>query len=136
MVDVAARQQALEALVMRIGQIAPSQWEQIYLAFETHPDGAEPTWVMIGAIHADDRWAFGQFDPDAQVYDLTTAFREASEPRWSALELKVDRTGRFATELSYDGAAPAGKFSAGLLERLQGYPAAFHAQYGQPPHAG
>lgn len=135
MVDVVARQQALEALVERVRQIAPPRWVQVYLAFETHPDGSDPTWAMLGAVNADDRWAFGQFDLDPVVFDLAMAFRDASDPAWTALELKVDRAGTFDADLSYDGAAPAGEFSPALLERLQTYPAAFQAEYGDPPHA-
>ncbi|MFT4082990.1 MAG: hypothetical protein QM638_10420 [Nocardioides sp.] len=136
MVDVVARQEALEALVERIRQIAPPRWVQVYLAFETHPDGSNPTWVMLGAVNADNRWGFGQFDLDPQVFDLAVAFLDVSEPTWTTLELKVDRAGTFDVDLGYDGTAPAGEFTPALLERLQDYPTTFQAEYGDPPHAG
>jgi len=133
--DVIARQRALEALAGRLHDIGPGGWVRLFAAFETHPDGSDLTWAIVGAVNLGDRWGFGQLDQDPQTHDLALAFRAASEPAWTSCELTVDRAADFSVELGYDGTAPAGQFSPAVLDRLQSFPETFQQDFGAPPHA-
>ncbi len=135
MIDVEAREAALRALVDRVVEIAPANWVQIYAAFEVHP-GPSFTWVLLGAVNLGDRWGFGQFDLDDQVYDLAMTYREACGPdAWSTLELKVDYDGAFDAAQGYDPIGPGDTFGSALLDRLQSYGETFTREHGQAPHA-
>lgn len=130
-----ARQEALEALVDRLNEIGPGGWVRLLAAFEAHPDGSDLTWAIVGAVNLGDRWGFGQLDQDPVTHDLALAFRTACEPAWSSCELTVDRAADFSVDLGYDGTAPAGEFSAEVLNRLQSFPETFQHEFGAPPHA-
>lgn len=139
MVDVLARQLALEALVERIRQIGPPNWAQIYAAFEAKQVDDEPsfTWLMLGVVNRGDRWGFGQFDQDEQVYDLAMAYRDAcGEQAWTTLELKVDYDGEFHADQAYEPVPPGENFAPALLDRLQTYNQTWIAEHGPAPHAG
>lgn len=139
MVDVVARQQALEALVERIRQLGPPNWVQIYAAFEYKQEAGEPTftWLMLGVVNLGERWGFGQFDPDGQVFDLAMDYHAACGPdAWTTLELKVDYDGAFDAEQHYDPVPPGEEFAADLQERTESYPQTWAREHGDAPHAG
>ena len=136
MVDVIARQQAIEQLVARLSDIAPPNWVRVRAAFETHPDGSDVTWAIVGAVNLGDRGGYGQFDNDPVTYDRAMEFLAASDPAWTSCVVTVDRGTDFDVDLGYDGTTPAGQFSPEVADTLNDFPTDFEKTYGAPPHSG
>lgn len=138
MSDVLAQQGALDELALRIVEIGPANWVQVYAAFEYKIAAGEPsfTWLMLGVVNLGDTWGFGQFDLDPGVYDLAMAYHDSfGDKAWTTLELKVDYDSHFDATLGYEP-VPPDTFDSALMDRLEGYGETWKREHGPAPHEG
>ncbi len=136
MSDVLTRQGALDELALRIVEIGPANWVQVYAAFEYKIADGEPsfTWLMIGVVNLGGKWGFGQFDSDPRVYDLAMAYHDTFDDEgWTTLELKVDYDTHFDATHGYQP-VPPGTFDPALMSRLESYGETWRREHGRAPH--
>lgn len=132
-VDAGRRQEALEAVVRRLLEIAPPNAAEVYAGFQAPASDTEHYGAVVGAVNLGDRWGFGQFDQDPVLFDLVREFWEASDDRWTTCEIKARPEGDFDVQLGYAPLPDGQVMDPGVVDRLQSYGDTFVAAHGAAP---